>query len=564
MKATEILKIYENLKEERSHYEPLWKECEKDASAILQNWNDENPTPGYELPRRVTNLPTGCINTCVTGIAGYAVSPNIPWFKLGLTDRETQEADGVAQWLEQCERRMRRVFERCGLYQNTIKWLEQGALYGQGVMLIEETRNADNPVRYYVPEIQELYLDNDEVGETSIVFRSYWTDIENAVNYYGRANMHENILRQYDDISGDGERLIPYSSRAMKLIHAVMLRNTGEPDTEAVGQNKKWLSITVDVQNKHIIKESGYDEFPYAVFYWEKSGKPYGISPTMKARNDIILYQEAMEETLKVAQLAANSPKIVNEVYRGKENFQPGGINYVRSADMAPTQLDVGANFPITIQITEMLAKNVRDWYNVDFFLMLRQQKSIQNMTATAIQAMQGEQAALLAALVANLFDGLSRIIQRTFNIMAKRGLLPKLPYAIQMRGGSLKTDFQGVLANAQKAAYEMSGITDVFSLAGQMAQFGKTDEEWLKALYWIKPDVLLRKAIESRGAPMELIRTQEEYDAVVGAIEQKQAAAQQAQAQATETQALIQNAKNLSEPVNPESPLAALLGRST
>jgi hypothetical protein len=414
-------------------------------------------------------------------------------------------------------------------------------------------------VRYYVPETQELYFDNNETGETETVFRSYWTTVENAVNHYGRAAMHGDILRTYDEEEA-GERTFSGAS-SMKLLHAVFLRRTGKPDSLETAGNKKWASVTVDIKNRHVIRESGYDEFPYALFFWEKTNKPYGISPTIKAANDIALYQTAMEETLRVAQLSANPPKIVPDKYRGKENFNPGGISYVRSMDAVPQQLNMGDNFPITLEVTRMLSQNIKEWYNVDFFLMLRQYQNVQNMTATAVAALQGEQAALLSALVANLFEGLDRIIQRTFNILAKRRMLPPLPFALREAGGALKVDFQGVLAQAQKAAYEYAGIEDVLSIASEFMGFAKADPNWGKAVNWLNPETVFKKAIESRGAPAGLLRTREEYARFIAGIEEKEEAMAARQAQAAESQALLQNAKNLNQPVQPDSMLSGMLG---
>jgi hypothetical protein len=332
----------------------------------------------------------------------------------------------------------------------------------------------------------------------------------------------------------------------MKILHAVYMRRTGQPDYGETAGNKKWASVIIDVDNKHVIRESGYDEFPYALFFWEKRGKPYGLSPTMKAINDIALFQQTEQSRLTVAEYSANPAKLVPETMRGKENFQPGGYNYFRNPDMLARQLDVGTNYPITLQITEALAQNIKEWYNVDFFLMLRQYENVQNMTATAVSALQGEQTALLSALVSNLYSGLNKIITRTFNILAKKKLLPPMPFALQALGGGLKVDFLGVLAQSQKAAYEYAGIMDVMQVANQFAQFGKIDPEWMKAVNWVKPDVVFKKAIESRGAPAETLRTREEYEALIGGQEKKQAGIAQAAAQAQQDQAVLQNAQNL------------------
>jgi hypothetical protein len=548
-----LIARYEYLKEDRAQFEPLWKQCEWNVAPVIQDWENEKPKNPYKIPNRVTNQPTNYLNVCVDGIAGYAMSPNIKWFKLGVHDSGLDEDSGVTQWLEKCEQVMRRTFERCGFYQTSRRWLELSGIYGQSAILIEELRGQDAPIRFHVPEMQELYLDNNDTGQTETVFRTYWSDIENLVNHYGLNAMHENVQRTYNELQ---ERATPFnrSDTSIKILHAVYLRRTGKPDYGEIVENKKWASVIIDLSHKHIIKESGYDEFPYAMFFWERTGKPYGISPTMKAINDIAIYQEAFKSLLVFAEKTANPPIQVPESWRGKENFQPGGLTYFRNPEMRASQLEVGTNYPVAENVVQILSQNVREWYNVDFFLMLRNQKSIQNMTATAIAAMQGEQAALLSALVSNLFDGLNLVIKRTFNILAKKRLLPEMPFALRVQGGSMKVDFLGVLAQAQKAAYEYTGVMDVLAVAGQFAQFGKVDPEFGKVINWIKPETVFRKAIESRGAPADVLRTREEYDNFMAGInaQEEAQAAQAAQAQAN--QAVLQNAQNLNDKVKPGS----------
>jgi hypothetical protein len=562
-KTGEVIARYETLKEERGRFEPLWKQCEWNVAPVIQDWENEKPKTPYKIPNRITNQPTNYLSVCVNGIAGYSMSPNLKWFKLSLQDNALEEDSGTAQWLEKCEKVMRRTFERCGFYQKSLRWLTLAGIYGQGAMLIEEMSGRDAPVRYHVSEMQELYLDNNEIGETETVFRSYWTDVENLVNYYGLAAMHEKVRKLYEEHQ-ERRNTERKPDMSLKILHAVYLRRSGKPDYNETTVNKKWASVIIDLQHKHLIKETGYDEFPYAVFFWEKTGKPYGVSPTMKAINDIAIYQEAFTSLLTFAEKTANPPIQVPESWRGKENFQPGGLTYYRNPEMRASQLEIGTNYPVAENVVNILSQNVREWYNVDFFLMLRNQRSIEKMTATAIAAMQGEQAALLSALVSNLFDGLNRVIRRTFNILAKKMMFPPMPFALQTRGGGLKVDFLGVLAQAQKAAYEYTGVMDVLAVAGQFAQFGKIDPEFSKAVNWLNPETVFRKAVESRGAPKEVMRTREEYDSFMAGLNGREEAAAAQAAEAQANQAILQNAQNLNDRVAPGSLLEQVTGGAT
>lgn len=275
--------------------------------------------------------------------------------------------------------------------------------------------------------------------------------------------------------------------------------------------------------------------------------------------NDIALLQETEKTRLNVAEQSANPAKIVPETMKGKEQFQPGGYNYIRNPEMRPTQLDVGTNYPITLEITDAMADNVKEWFAVDTFTALRQMDGLQNATATAVAAMQGEQTALLTPMVTNLYQGLAPAIVRTFNILAKKQLLPPMPFALQQMGGNIKLDFLGVLAQAQKAAYEFGGIMDVLGIASQFAQFGESMPEFARAVHWLKPDMVFRKSIESRSAPADIMRNEEEYQEVIAKMEQEQAAAMQQAQQAQIQQAVIQNSGKLGEPVKPNSPLAQM-----
>jgi hypothetical protein len=559
-----ILRRFETLKAERKNFEPLWREAEWNVAPVLQKWEDEKPKDGYEIPKRITNRPTQFLNTCMTGILGYGMSPNINWFRLSLADRDLNEEDGVAQWLEKCEKVLRRAMEISGLYQQAQRWVYEAVIYGHSAMLIEPLRGADKPVRYYTPCAHEFYLDQNETGETDTVFRAYYSDIENLVGYYGLKAMHERIrekYRRYVEKTESGYYTGAGQEMAVKLLHATFVRRTGKPDHGETAANKKWASYVIDLDNKHVIRESGYDDFPYAVFFWEKTGKPYGISPSIKAGNDIAMFQAASEALAEIQQGIARPHYIMPEQLRGKENFRPGGITYIDNPGITiPQQLERPGGLPETLETLRFYEQAVKDWFNVDFFLMLRQQGITAEMTATAIAAMQGEQTALLSAIIANLFDGQSTIIRRTFDILARKRLLPPMPFALRVAGGSLKVDYTGVLAQAQKAAYEYAGLQNVLGIASQYAQFAKVDPRFARVLDWLKVDALFKKTVESLGVPKEVIRTSEEYAEVQAGIDEQEKAQAAEQAEAANRQALMQNAQNLNQRVQSGSMLEGLL----
>jgi hypothetical protein len=559
--ARQLLSRFEILKQDRKNFEEIWRQCEFAIAPIMQDWDVEKPKTAYKLPERETSFPTSCLNTAVIGIAGYAASATIKWFKLSMKDKAMNQEDGVAQWLEECEKVLRLTFERCQFYKKVIHWLELSAIYGTSTMLIEEMSNSDAPLRYYVPENHEFYVDTNDIGEVERVYRYYWTDAENLINRYGKKAMHKKLLEQYEQWAERKEEGHSMEPIDVQVLHAVELRRSGKPEYGETVAKKKWASYIVDVTNKHVIRESGYDEFPFAMFYWEHNGKPYGISPTIMGMRDIVMYQEAYSNYLMAVQRAANPPMSVPKQGNPHWDFGPGGINQVTALEQAPQPINY-ANIAELFAEKEKFEQHVKDWFNVDFFIMLRQREGLGQMTATAINAMRGEQVALLSAIVSNLQDGLSKCVERTFNILMKKKLLPEIPFAIQQTPNQgLQIIFQGVLAQAQKQEYEFAGYQDVMAVAGQFAEFGKAQPEFAKYVGYIKPDILFKRLLESRGVPSEILRTEEEYNKFIAGIDEKEEAAAAAEAQAASNQALLQNAKNLNQRAVPGSLLEKMGG---
>ena len=116
------------------------------------------------------------------------------------------------------------------------------------------------------------------------------------------------------------------------------------------------------------------------------------------------------------------------------------------------------------------------------------------------------------------------------------------------------------MLAQAQKAAYEYTGLQSVLGIAGQYAQFAKIAPRFSRVLDWLKVDELFKKTVESLGVPKEVIRTKEEYAEAQAGIDEMEKEQAAEQAAVLNRQALMQNAQNLNTRVQPGSMLEGLL----
>ena len=92
---------WQQLKDNRAKFEGNWTEAQTYADNVVMNWGKPGEVPSR--PKRFTSKPFQYNKTLVAGILGYAVSPSLVWFKLGMENTELLKEYGVKDWLEQCE-----------------------------------------------------------------------------------------------------------------------------------------------------------------------------------------------------------------------------------------------------------------------------------------------------------------------------------------------------------------------------------------------------------------------------------------------------------------------------
>ncbi|MDR2020665.1 MAG: head-tail connector protein [Treponema sp.] len=538
------------LKTRRRDFESAWEEAQRFVSSVVLKFGEDADTSGegYLIPRRITGRPANYLETLVAGISGYSINPNIMWLKLGIADRDLEEQYGVKDWLEKSEEALYKAYNDGNLYSQMPALIESAATFGHGVMLVDEDV-VHKKIRCAAMNPPEIYLDTNEYDEVDTVFREFYLTAENAAAYFGL----EKLAPEIRDTWRDEES----KTRPVHLCHAVY-KHKGSDGNNLLAREFMYASVFMDLDNRHLIKEGGYHDFPYAVFTWKKTmGKQYGYSPAMGAVSDIKLLHKGVESLLEVAQLSARPPMNVPQKLQGSEQLVPDGRNYYLTPDQIISPVQVGANFPITIEITRDMEERIKDWFHVDFFLMLQQQS--RQMTATEVVELQGEKAAVLSNMVTNLNYALQKIVQRSVDILFRQGKMPELPAALQRQQTSLKVDFIGILAQAQKKAHRTSGIMQGIQIMGALAQMARAVPQIAEAFDYVDASQILRNGFESGGMSQLAIREDEDVQRIRQARAEAQAAMEQQQLALQQQQELLKNYKQLNEPVNPDSPIGQL-----
>ena len=127
---------WQQLKDNRAKFEGNWTEAQQYADNVVINWGKPGEVPSR--PKRFTSKPYQYNKTLVAGILGYAVSPSLVWFKLGMENSDLLKEYGVKDWLEKCESELLAMFNRSNFYKETNPAVKDSTNIGHGVLYIGE------------------------------------------------------------------------------------------------------------------------------------------------------------------------------------------------------------------------------------------------------------------------------------------------------------------------------------------------------------------------------------------------------------------------------------------
>lgn len=537
-KLLEIKSILEYLTTIRNKFESRWQDVQRYVSPSVYDWNTLDSIPS--VPKRYSSSPVNYRNTLISGLIGYSISPNIVWFKLGLENQNSLNLYGVRDWLEEVETVMIAEFNRSNLYQEAPKLIGSGVDIGHGVMLIDEDLSSGR-LRFTNIRANEIYLDTNEYGEVKTVYRKYLMTIGQAVKFFGLENLSERVRDTYEDQKKRNENIT--------ILFAVYPRDVYNPALPDV-LNMPYAAVYIELENNHIIKESGYTDFPYAIFEWEQiPGYAYSESPAAQALPDIKYLNTINDTAMRIAQTSAEPPLKASEDILDID-LSPKGVTYLpNGAILEPVK--TGENYAVTLQVAEMVKQNVKDWFNVDFFLMLQSRQG--KMTATEVMELQGEKAAVLSNIIVALNTTLSTIVQRSFNILLHSGKLPPPPTSLANGNESMKVDFIGPLAQAQKKYHELGGISTALQTAIPIMQMFPESGDFIDS------DQLMKRSLMGNSMPQSVIREDDDVAAIREQRAQAQAEAQAQALQQQQQQTLMQNYDKLNQPTNTGSAIDAI-----
>jgi hypothetical protein len=562
-KAQDINRMLGVLKRIREMYEPMIENVIKYVNhgrrLIVDNSYNKGQKTGMDV---YDGTALSALNLLTDGVCGYSVSKSYRWFNYTLpgylnfprtsgmrawSGKRMDEYPEVRQWLEDDEEVMYSAFIRSNFYDAVPEMVRDAASIGTTTPIIEEDMSKGRVI-FTVPHFRELYIAEDRYGQVDTRYRVYKLTLRQMADKFG-----VDVMKKADPSFEQSFEKDPHAEK--EVIHAIYPRS--DFDLSIVNAlNKPVASMWVLTSPLKVLLESGYDESPIMSWRWRKnSDEIYGRSPAWDSYVEIMKANQQEKTNLIAGHKMVEPPMMAPEDLRGKINNTPRGWTFMDRSLMDkayPRPLMTNIQLPFGIDQQERSDKVIREFFHVDFFLMLWQasQNKVE-LTATQVVEMAGEKAAILGTRIGRMETELCNPIHdRVFAIETRAKRIPTPPQILlDTGGGHIEIDYLGPLAQAQKRIFKSQTIRAGLQMVTEVSQ------TYPEAAMVIDPIKTLRDLLDSQGFPQKDFRTDDEINKILE-LKHQQQDQEKALAQAAE---IAKGASRLTKEVQPGSPIDLL-----
>jgi hypothetical protein len=424
--VADILARHAKLKSARRTWEQTWQEL---AEVLLPRRADFTVQSLADGERRTDNIydsvPMQARRSLSTAIDSLIKPRNVQWFHTRPRNEDLAADEETMKWSELVSKRMfnaiyareARFIQRSGEVDNDL------VTFGTGVLFIGEAKRPGS-LLFRSFHLRDTLICESSEGVVDTVMITMKLSVRQAAQRYGEENLGpaaRDALR-----SGKTDQEFDY-------LWVVMPREDADR-TKLGAKNMPWASIVIETESETRVRESGFEEFPFAIPRWDTaSGEIYGRSPGHLALPDAETLQ-AMGKTLLVAGQRATDPPlwVLGDGLMSAARTFPGGITYIdgavaRQFGRVPVgELQTSAQIPVGREMQNDLREQI---WGAFFRNVLQLPIDAPRMTATEIIERKEEMLRSVGPVFGQLeTDYLAVVVERVFGIMFRAGAFPPPP----------------------------------------------------------------------------------------------------------------------------------------
>lgn len=494
----------------RQPWDALWAETAKYYLPTSMSWNTDGKSRTALVRGTRVFDDTASWAACrfAAALLGMVMNPAESWLQFDLyTDQDGLEVE-TRRYLDKLRDIVMFMLQapEVGFYDAYHEHLLDYGIFGEAVLLID--RNPDTLLPRFTPyPLEQCYVGMGARRFPNTVFRKYEMTAQAIVDEFAAKD---------DTIPPLIEKAISKEQYLDKftVIHGVFPRKHGIAGGFAT--NKPWASVYYLEQDKTMIRESGFDQFPFSVpRFMLFASEDHGQGPGTLSLTNV----RTLNTIIKT--LLTSDQRIAAPAYLAKHrgwikplNFTPSYVNYYDGMDDLDKALHPIGNEGQP-QAGREWVQDLRDFITRAFYLdrLMAPEKKAEVKEIEMQMGSEERMRDLIPQLSRLHAESISNIIM---NVMPIAMELLKEPPPPELQGQIIRLKYLSPLAKAQHSLEISTANRTMQQIIIPMAQIEPTVTktiDWYKFTQWN-----LNKA----GFPAEVRKTEEEFRADEQAEQQK------------------------------------------
>jgi len=539
-KAEEIISLHAAEEGKMMSFRNL---CQQTADLMYPSSNDITiiRSPGSDLSLDVRD-PTSlfALDKAAAGYIANWIPKDRLFCGIRLMDRDIAELDVAKRWTAVATQ----VLHDELFSSNYMQQLQQTV---KGLLAFGPA----NSYSEFSPKLRSLNFKNMHIG--SFVFKENSRGVPDCVS----VKFSKTARQLCEEFANPGQKVIEAASelktesKVFEFIHIVrprIRRNRWLVDA----LNMPYESIFVNVKERIVVEESGFDDQPYTVARWELSTDKYGRGRGMAMLSLTKDLQQMHKDLIEMGNRFNRFPmEVVRDNLEDDEVDLSGDAkNYVSQVgSIVPVGNGITGNFPVTMEILQFYQNMIKNegFYN-DIFSQFRSLKGDRRVTLE-LELRNQEGLDQLVSAVSNIeSEFFTPQLTRVVLLLLKNGRIPKPPDEI--RGQAFGIEYMGKLALAAKQ-YQARGFVQFSQFADNFKELYPEIRDIINVPRTI-PDVAI-----AMGMKAEHLNTPEEMEE----LRAKRQQTEQMMKQMAQMQAESQAYKNTQKAPDENSPAAQMAG---
>lgn len=559
--GSNLCKRLDSLRGPRRNIEWIWRQCydvthpirgagiAQSGSVLPDGQGRAESYAQAKQPEIYDSTAPDAVLTQAAGLQSGMTPANSRWFALDQEAANDTEGGGDAskRWLDEAADELWEHIHNSNFDSVAFECMVEASIAGLFAMFVDEDPEGGLKFEEW-PLAQCFFAASKTAGPIDTCLREFSLTLEQLVAEYGVESLDTNLRKMWDDAPTKPEHL----QHSVEIVWGIYPRETGVRRGSKFGYALPFASCHVVKGSKHVLRESGYHEFPVIAPRWMVvPGSIYAVGPMYTALYDT----KTLNEIVKLDIM--NLDVAITGMWIAKDD----GVLNPRSIKLGPRKIIVandvdsmkaltsGANVQAALLEIERLQKSIRHKLMADH--LEPQDKA--DMTAYEVHVRVDLIRQLLGPIYGRMqAEYLAPLVKRCFGLAYRAGALGQggdIPESIR-RQHNFRVKYISPLARAQK-------LVDVASMdryETTLAQEEKVRPGVADNYDW---DAGARMRAELLGVPMKLIPDEDQI-AEVRAKREKQAQQAQAMELAAKGSGMGGMGGGLDAPINPGVGLGA------